>query len=99
MHDLLGNKLFCLPSAILPSTSSELSVRSSQFFLVGNFSCELNEVKEYPANFPPFDFTVLCFMANEKTSIVFVLWTDSKNESGISSPGALLSRFQHFPQF
>ena len=68
-------------------------------FLVGNFSCELNEVKEYPANFPPFDFTVLCFMANEKTSIVFVLWTDSKNESGISSPGALLSRIQHFPQF
>ena len=68
-------------------------------FLVGNFSCELNEVKEYPVNFPPFDLTVLCFMANEKTSIVFVLWTDSKNESGISSPGALLSRFQHFPQF
>ena len=59
MHDLLGNKLFCLPSAILPCTSSALSVQSSQFFWWAIFRVNSMKWKNIPPIF--LLLTSLCF--------------------------------------
>ena len=59
MHDLLGNKLFCLPSAILPCTSSALSIQSSQFFWWAIFRVNSMKWKNIPPIF--FLLTSLCF--------------------------------------